>query len=221
MTTVSLLVDNDVLIKCACYSLLDQIRPPVADCREMTGILGAAPFVVRSYLRKRGTINDRSSAQQCFESYLSTVVILEPTDQELELASTIEETATLLSLDLDGGESQLCAIAVSRISPLLLTGDKRAIKGAESLRREVAVLSSLRGRVVCLEQAIMGITMRMGPNVARAMICAEPGVDKSLSICFECSSQGQSPEFSPVGLASYVRDLRLAAPTLLYEPDAL
>ncbi len=140
---LSLLIDNDVLIKCACYSLLDQVRPPDDRCGEV-GVLGAAPFIVRGYLDKRGTINDRQSARLRFDSYLQTVVILEPSAQELALATTIEEAAMLRGIDLDGGESQLCAIAAFRMSPLLLTGDKRAIRGAEQLQDEISALSLLQ-----------------------------------------------------------------------------
>ena len=217
--TLSLLIDNDVLIKCACYSMLDQIRPPGKDGEA--GVLGAARFVVGDYLERRGQINDRPSALHRFQAYLATVLRLEPTEEELALASTIEETAMQLGLDLDSGESQLCAIAVLRLSPLLLTGDKRAISGAESLQKEIAALSSLRGRVACLEQAILGIANRIGVLVTRSLICAEPAIDKGMSICFECHSSNDRADFSVDGLVSYIRDLRAQAPTLLYGPNAL
>lgn len=217
---LSLLIDNDVLIKCACYSLLGEVRAPNNAGGDL-GILGAAPFVVRGYLQRRGSISDRIAAQRCFDSCLSRAVILEPTEDELRLATIIEETAMEQGLDLDSGESQLCAMAVFRMSPFLLTGDKRAICGAESLQLQVSALSSLHGRVVCLEQAIRGIANRMGPLAARSLICAEAAVDKSLSICFECDREPARPEFAAEGLQSYIRYLRTQAPLLLYEADAL
>lgn len=218
--TLSLLIDTDVLIKCACYSLLDQIQPPSARDGE-TGILGAARFVVRNYLERRGKINDRPAAQRCFEEYRSTVMTLEPTDEELTLASAIEEAGVRLGLDLDVGESQLCAIAVFRASPFILTGDKRAILGAESLQEEIRELAALRGRLVCLEQALIGITGRIGVPATRLKVCTEPGVDRSLTICFECHSSGTRSDFSADGLMSYVRHLREQASTLLYALDAM
>jgi hypothetical protein len=217
---LSLLLDNDVLIKCSSYSLLNQIRPPGGAEGEM-GVLGSAPFVVKDYLRRRGSISDRESAQKCFEEYLSTVTVLEPTDDELVLASAIEESAIDLGLDLDGGESQLCAIAVSRVLPFLLTGDKRAIRGAEVLQGTIPAITSLGGRIVCLEQAVMGIVARIGKDEVRTMVCAEPDTDRSLSICFACHAHAEATSFSLDGLASYVRDMRLHAPTLLYELDAM
>jgi hypothetical protein len=218
--TFNLLVDTDVLIKCSCYSLLDQIQSPDALGGE-TGILGAARFVVRNYLERRGRINDRSTAQRRFGEYLREVTILEPTDEELILASAIEEAGVRLGLDLDVGESQLCAIAVLRAAPLLLTGDKRAILGAEALQEEMRELAALRGRVVCLEQALIGITARIGVRATRLKICAEPGVDRSLTVCFECHSSSTRSDFNADGLISYVHYLRERATTLLYALDAM
>jgi hypothetical protein len=216
----SLLIDNDVLIKCSCYSILDQLRGPWEQSGEV-GVLGAARFVVGKYLERRGTIQDRAAAQQCFQEYLSSVTILEPTIDELKLASAIEEAAMLLGVELDSGESQLCAIAVFRGSSLLLTGDKRAITAAEKLRRNVAEITALDGRLICLEQAVMGVAGRIGIDTVRVRICAETAVDRSLSICFECHALGEGRPLDVTGLTSYIRDLRGQAPTLLYQFDSL
>jgi hypothetical protein len=215
-----LLIDNDVLIKCACYSILDQIRGPSGQCQDV-GVLGAAKFVVGKYLERRGTIQDRTAAQHRFQDYLSTVVVLEPTIDEVNLASAIEEEAILLGLDLDSGESQLCAIAIFRNSSLLLTGDKRAIASAETLKGSIDELFSLAGRLVCLEQAIMGVIERIGIDSTRIRICGEAAVDKGLSICFECHALAEGRPLELTGLLSYIRDARRKAPVLLYGPDSL
>jgi hypothetical protein len=218
---LDLLIDNDVLIKCACYDLLNQISVS-NDQDGDVGILGAAPFVVRNHLKRRGVIKDRVSAQRRFEAYLETALVLEPTEGELAFASTVEEMAMLLGLDMDFGESQLCAIAIFRISPLLLTGDKRAVAAAESLLGQLEAFSSLEGRIVCLEQIVMGVASRIGLLTTRTMICAEPGLDKSLSICFQCTACGDElANLSAEGLLSYISALRNAAPRLLYELDGM
>lgn len=178
--------------------------------------------MVRSHLERRGTINNRQAARSHFDDFLLTVQELEPSDDELTLASAIEEAAITLGLDLDGGESQLCAIAVFRSSPLLLTGDKRAIAGAEIAQGPVGALSALQGRIVCLEQAIMGIANRIGHHAVRSAICAEPHIDRTLSICFRCGRADSDLERSTYeGLVSYVNNLREHALTLLYADDAL
>jgi hypothetical protein len=218
--TLILVVDTDVLIKCSCYSLLDDIRSPSATDSNI-GILGAARFVTRNYLERRGEINDRAGAQRRFADYVRRVTILEPTDEELALATVFEEAGVRLGLDFDVGESQLYAIAILRTTPLVLTGDKRAIAGAESLQQEMTQLTALRGRIACLEQVLIGITERIGVPATRVKICAEPKMDRSLTICFECHSPDDRGGFSADGLASYVQSLRAKAPTLLYAHDAM
>lgn len=217
--TLNLVVDNDVLIKCACYAMLDQIQSS-GGREEGIGILGAARYVVRSYLGSRGQITDRQAAQARFDTFLAATQSLEPTEEELRLATEIEEKAIELALDLDGGESQLCAIAALRSSPRVLTGDKRAIKAAQSLYGGLPALASLCRRIVCLEQAIIGVTNQIGIRTARSLVCAEPQVDRSITICFECNADDDR-EFSLEGLKSYVNDLRVLAPTLLYDRDEI
>lgn len=215
-----LLIDNDVLIKCACYSILDQIGSPSGQ-QDNVGVLGAARFVVRKYLERKGMIQDRAAAQRRFEEYLSAVTVLEPSDEELKLASTIEEAAALVGLELDSGESQLCAIAVYRGSALVLTGDKRAIASAETLLAGISELAALAGRLVCLEQAIMGVVERIGIDTTRTLICAEAAIDKGMSICFECHALASGRPLNLAGLLSYIRDARRRAPRLLYAADSL
>jgi hypothetical protein len=215
----NLLIDNDVLIKCSCYALLNQVRRSEADSTDV-GILGAARFVVRSHLSRGEKIKDREAAIRRFLEYTETAEILEPTEEELMLSSLIEELAINRGLDLDSGESQLCAIAIKRGGCLILTGDKRAICGAELLLSSLPKLEPLHGRLVCLEQAIRGIVERIGADTVKPSICAEPGIDKSLSICFGCSNS-TSLAFDPAGLISYINDVRRNAPKLLYRREFL
>lgn len=217
--TIDLFVDNDVLIKCSCYRLLAHVQSPKGE--GSVGVLGAARFVVGKYLARRGNIVDRAAAQKAFGQYLESATELEPTESELATATAIEEEAQRLGLDLDGGESQLCAMALHRGMALLLTGDKRAIIALERICSVSGILGALGGRIACMEQAISGVTDRIGPIVARDAICAEPHVDKAISICFECSQSTARQNFHPVGLASYIEDLRGKAPKMLYPSDSL
>lgn len=213
-------IDNDVLIKCACYSLLDQLVA-LPDDSGNVGVLGAARFVVRENLRRRGRVQDRAAALASFEQYLLSVVELEPTEEELSLAARLEEQAVIDGVDLDGGESQLCAIAIMRHSPLVVTGDKRAVQGIEIVQAVITELAGLQGRIACLEQAIAGMISRVGHAAVRSMVCAEPHVDKSLSICFGCRNQSYTEDSVREGLSSYVEDLRGRAPTFLYIENSL
>lgn len=145
-----LLLDTDVLIKLAAYGLLDTIAHPgcAAGCDRRTGLVAAAAFVARKRLPRKAA--DPTGAVTRLEAFLAAAAALEPTADELALAAELEEAATRVGLDLDVGESQLCAIAVSRNRPVILTGDKRAIVAVEQLLNAVGAMIGLVRRMACL-----------------------------------------------------------------------
>jgi hypothetical protein len=53
------LVDNDILMKGACYGLLDELLTQTVSSTDLLGILGATRFVVAKKIRKRGLRRDR------------------------------------------------------------------------------------------------------------------------------------------------------------------
>ena len=61
--TNSAAVDNDVLIKLACYRLLCDVLAVFGGSGSV-GILGAARFVVTNNIRRSSGINDQESALQ-------------------------------------------------------------------------------------------------------------------------------------------------------------
>jgi hypothetical protein len=213
--TVDLLVDNDALIKCACYNLIGSLRSQSGN-QESVGILGAARFVVIRQLQRDKRIRNPQRAEEAFKQFLMSAAILEPTEVELAIAADFEEHASRIGVSLDGGESMLCAIALSRQWSLVLTGDKRAIHAMEAIQDAVVNARGLQGRVICLEQAVAGIVHREGADRIRAAVCAEPDVDKAMSICFQCTNPCGLSDFYPVGLASYIDDARAHAPNILY-----
>ena len=213
MAEVKKLADNDVLIKCAAYRLLERLD---AAGPGAVGVLGAARYVVTSAIANHDRLVDRESAQTEWSSFLNETQELEPSPDEIELATELEELANELGLALDVGESQLCAMAVRRPGTLVLTGDKRCITAAESLRAVARDLTSLDGRVACLEQLLHAICAELGFGAVRTRVCAEPKADRALSVCFSC----RSPEISDgddAGLRSYIAKVRATAPSLLVE----
>src|SRR5207253_1052389 len=86
------------------------------------------------------------------------------------------------------GESQLCSIVITRAISILDTGDKRAIESFETLLDEIGGLELIGGRVRCLEQIVHGLVQGGAIDELLDAICAEPDVDKTLSICFGCYS---------------------------------
>lgn len=210
-----LLLDTDVILKLASYGLLDAIAHPgcSSGCQRRTGIVAAASFVARKRLRKNTMDPDAATAR--LETFLADVATLEPTDDELTTAADLEDVANRAGVDLDSGESQLCAIALTRGQPMILTGDKRAIIAIERLLPIIGKLTALVERVACLEQAVKLTVRRLGALAVRRLVQAENQADRAISICFRVTSDTVPDSFEPVGLDSYIEALRRDAPNVL------
>jgi hypothetical protein len=149
------------------------------------------------------------------EAFIAEAVVVEPTEEEQRLAAAIELLAQREGLWFDSGESQLCAVLITRAVPQLVTGDKRAIAALERLLDLEHRLDTAQGRVWCLEQLIWLLIDRTGIQQVRAAVCAEPHVDRALAMCFSCGSGIESAETVLEGLASYIRHLREMARRVL------
>jgi hypothetical protein len=217
--TLGAVIDNDVLIKTSCYKLIADLRDGLASSGDV-GVLGAARYVVGRRLQRGDRIVDPPSAEAEFNAFLVTAQQLEPSADEVSLATAIEEAAALAALPFDAGESQLCAIAIKRGVPFVVSGDKRAISAAERIGLAVAEMTALANRLLCLEQAILALIDRVGHARVRSAVCAEPAVDKAITICCGCASNAVSRDDMAAGLISYISDLRAAVTTLLHPEDA-
>jgi len=209
---VTSLIDNDVLLKGACYGLLSDFIP--LD-REIIGVLGSAKFVVSKRIARLKLSGETASVLSRLHVFLAQSATVEPTSDEIGFAAELESTALRLGLTLDSGESLLCAVMVNRLIPSLLTGDKRAIRTIEVLLRVVPELYFIGGKVRCLEQLVLKCLERGKGPALRAAICAESSIDRALSICFSCTSPTWVEASSFEGVSSYIADLRSDAPTAL------
>jgi hypothetical protein len=220
-TMCELLLDVDVALKLAAYNLLDVTAHPgcAADCSGRRGVLATTRFVAHKRLKRKA--GDPLAAQARLAAFLGEAVELEPTQDELRLAAAIEAQAATAGLELDHGESQLCAITIARCVPALLTGDKRAIAAAEALLEKVAELAALAERIACLEQAMTLAVERLGALPVRALVLAELGMDKAINICFQFANPEVDATFEPAGLSNYINSVRASAPTLLIPGDRL
>jgi hypothetical protein len=208
------LIDNDILVKGACYRLLAEIVASIPGDGHC-GILGAAKFVVPHYIKRQKLAGDVAAAEICFFSVLASSEALEPSSDERELAAALEANAQQLALSLDPGESQLVSILVSRVLPWLATGDKRAIAALERLLDTDARLAGLAGKVRCLEQLVKQMLANGDYRAIRNAICSEAAVDKALTICFSCSSQDATSANIDQGLDSYIGAIRASAARVL------
>jgi hypothetical protein len=202
------LLDNDVVLKTACYGTSDHLRRLLSkEGRSLAG-LGLAKFVLRRNIRKSNRINDREKAFVAMEALLAWLDAIEPDAKEVALAASFEAHAQAAGLALDPGESQLLAVLVRRAATALLTGDKRAVVSVDRLASDLGIQPAVGGRLACFEQVMVGICEQGGFAEIGALVCAEELVDKTMSICFGCSSGGASADEARTGLLSYVEDLR-------------
>ena len=172
-------------------------------------MLMVAQFVVRQRLVRRA-LKDPASATAAFDQLCASMVMIEPGQAELDMAAAFEEAAARAGLELDAGESQLLAVLLNRGGALLLTGDKRAISAIAQLEVE-----ALGARLASLEQLMRIMLNKIGADALRSSICAEPDVDKALSICCACHRPACPQEEIVEGLTSYARALANSAGDIL------
>ena len=210
------LTDNDIILKAACYGLLPSILAPVVDGNNWkVGFLGAARFVLGKKLAKIRLRGSAVKVQERLSKFFAANEAIEPTPEEQALAAKLEALAQLQAVNLDTGESQLVSILISRDLRWLLTGDKRAVVAIERLLDEEVSLHVVKGRVMSLEQLVYSLQANGESITIRAAVCGEPDIDRSLKICFACSSTEAEPSSVMEGLKNYIADLRKMAPRVL------
>lgn len=212
---VTSLMDNDVLHKTTSYGLLQSIVDETVEIHEKYGVLGAAKHVVRRKLKKCPPSRGYERAIEEFNNTFSYIQEIEPTNSEVELAACLEYEAQRLNLELDAGESLLCAVFLSRELNHILTGDKRAIKAVEELITAGKISEKIASKLICLEQAFQWLLQKHGAEYIRTAVCSERNVDRAISNCFSCSSPEIPSESIGLGLESYIQSIRQAAPTAL------
>ncbi|RVU10597.1 hypothetical protein EOS93_14605 [Rhizobium sp. RMa-01] len=210
------LLDNDIVLKsCAYGSAVDLIDLAARHNRRLA-MLRVAQYAVGRRIQRARDVRDVEGLSGQWAALLPSVLSIEPTQAEIEFAAELEEQAINLSLELDAGESQLFAVLVFRASPLLLTGDKRAIAALEAIGRSLP-----EERVACLEQFIYSLLDIIGLTNLRTRICREPQVDRSLTISFSCHVDKVSERSVRQGLESYISSVRKSAPTVLLKTAAI
>jgi hypothetical protein len=211
-----ILLDNDIVLKTACYSLAEELLASVTTGDTPPAVLGVGKYVVRGRLQRDQRVNDIERALAAFARIIDAATLLEPDENELTMAADLEAEANRRDLDLDGGESQLLAILANRSCRLLVTGDKRAIIAIAAVAPTIA-----ERRIGCLEQVMVQLIGGAGVEVVRERVCAEPDVDRAVTICFGCSRAAVDLEEVLAGLSSYIRYLSTQAPDVLISGDDL
>ena len=209
-------IDIDVLYKATVYELFDYLLESVPLPLEGYCVLATARFVIHGKIEKTTFSKNRKHIKTALQNSLALVTEIEPTIDELGIASELEFMASKLNVSFDTGESQLCAMLISRNMQCLITGDKRAISAAELMLHHIQSSNVLKSKFICLEQCFLWLLERFDPLKVREAVCSELKIDRSLSICFSCHSPNVPQESWTEGLNSYVSDLRSKAPSVLF-----
>ena len=200
------LIDNDVVLKIAAYGLHEYAIGTLKVAGAKPAMLGVGRFVVRKKVTNKEKFHNPEAAESSAAEFLKALQVVEPTDVEIELAADLEARAVELGESFDTGEAQLLAVLLTRKSPALVTGDKRAIQAISKLEEPTA-----HGRGICLEQLIAHLTTVVPVEILRDHVCGEPVVDKAMTNCFACSSMGcfdLDLKTLLAALNSYIEDLR-------------
>jgi hypothetical protein len=206
------LLDNDVALKVASYSLVNETLAVSTVCGAPPGLLSVARFVMRKRLARASNLQDIDRAKAALEAMLNAVELLEPTDDEIAMAAELENEARKNGLDLDVGESQLLAILARRDCQVLITGDKRAIAAISKV-----AIGWARERLACLEQLLAAMIETAGIGAIRQRVCSEPQVDRAITACFACASDNAGKDDVASGLLSYIKHLERSAPGVLVQ----
>lgn len=213
MTTA--LIDNDVILKSVQFRIIDEILALPLTKDHGYGVLGQAKFVLSKLLKKRPPSRGAESALADLEIVLAKLHTLEPTQEEQELAASLEFEAQQLDLPFHTGESQLCAILLCRELHHLLTGDKKAISSAEQLLLNKKISDAIRQKLVSFEQLVLLLLKHKNIEEVRTLICIEKEADRAIASCFSCSSPEIPASACHEGLHSYLRSLKAEAENVL------
>src|SRR5690349_19720948 len=115
---IDAVVDNDILFKGAAFGLLEELIAVMPAEPKQVGTLGASRYVISAKLVSH-LGGGATQAEAYFKAVSKKMIVLEPNPAETEVAAEIELAAQLAQLELDTGESQLCAIVIARDLPLL------------------------------------------------------------------------------------------------------
>lgn len=221
MANELVLLDNDIIFKASAWRLAEPALILFELRNETAAALGVSRYVLPTKIQRSRTIADKARASTELDKLIASLQFLEPDADEVALAAELEEDARNAGLILDTGESLLVAVLVNRALKGMMTGDKHAIVVLEELFARNKTLASIKERLHCLEQFVVELLRLLQRECLRNSVCAEPNVDRAVSICFSCSA-GTLPDDAPqAGLLSYIRNLQAGAKSVMHGSNGL
>ena len=200
-------LDNDITYKLVAFQLFDEAIATLQIDKNSLQVLPTAKFFFQRKQKKKGATPDEFLAA-VIELVSSCDAVIADVDD-----AVTEELNQLRQVEgIDEGEAALIVATRSQTDFLLLSGDKRCMRGLARIPEQI--YKRLCGRVICLEQIILKLIEVKGFVFVRDRVLPMVSCDKSLQICFGVSSSA-TEENVIVGLNSYINDIRQQAPDLL------
>lgn len=202
------LADNDIILKLAQCDLLDAL-PDILDCQE------AEFFITRAAKYQLLPKKPAKALSKCGnEETLARLTSFLETTQTLP---DVKDTALLAQLDniegIDGGEKFLFAAAVETENPLLITGDRRALRALLEHQGQLpTVFSALQNAVVTFESAILLAMRHIGFAIVKQKLLGSPKPDGMLKLVLR-SETGEADFVE--GLCSFSKEI---TPLLAFKP---
>lgn len=194
------LADNDIILKLAQCDLLD-VLPDILG-QEWTEIL-ISPTAKYQLLPK----NSAKALNKCGNE--ETLVRLAAFLEKTQTISAVNNTALLAQLEtidgIDGGEKFLFAAAVETENPLLITGDKRALRALLAHQGNLpTVFLTLQNAVVTFESAILLAMRLFGFAIVKQKLLGSPKPDGTLRLVLK-SETGEADFVE--GLCSFSKEI--------------
>lgn len=189
--TVTLLADNDVVIKLA---QMDAYVDAMASMGFSPQQVGSLPVMLR-YMgiadsNRRSRLTANAAEADRLNAVLQSIVKIEMTADEASTAAMVMKAALLADLDVQEGELALCVVAVFRGDLDVCTGDKRALRELPALEQQWAALGGLRGRLLCFEQFFKMLCTQRGIARIRKAVTMSPRADETISFVYDKTSEG-------------------------------
>lgn len=200
--TVLALIDNDIFMKLVCCDLFEESLKLFKLDRENVGVLETLKY----RLKKRKGGYSEAECERAMAIFAGLQAIKASEDQNFSRLNNISS--------IDVGEAVLIAGAVLQGGSFLWTGDKRCLRALYEYEEVRDIHEGLKGRVICLEQVILGLIDRLGFAEVEARV--QPGLkyDQALKLSFGYSVS-LSEDGVKEGLKSCIEDLQNSSGGLL------
>lgn len=212
MNEISLLIDNDVVIKLA---QLDAYGDAITALGIAPSDVGSLPPMLDYMSRKLAKVTKSQDEADRLTQVLLSIAEVTITADESVLATQMMTAILQAHLDMDEGEVMLMAVAMKRPATTLATGDKKALRGLPKLSEAVPALKTLMGRIICFEQIIRKLCEKHGLPRVRSAVLKARHADQTLASAYDELHSSGAKQFI-AGLKFVVEhQLPLVAPTWL------